>query len=326
MENIPLASIGIDVSKAKLDVACLLADQSVKTGQFENSRVGIGLLQEFLDIQKTAKAVPCVVESTGDYHLLVAVILSQAGFKVCVINPLITKQYQKSSIRQAKTDKIDAERLARIGRLETNLRVFTGNLHNIASAKLTSLLGKTEKTCQQLKASFKRFEDTKNMLGLPLPTLAVFQETIDSMEQTIQTLKREIVARAPKQSAEIAAAMKGVSTTQTAILFSVLSEKHFNNRDQLVAFVGLDVKKRQSGSWQGKEKLSKRGNGYLRKILYQIAWGLKTHNQTFKNYYERVYKKEKKHYTTTLIAIARKFLRFLYAYYWQKTICPQPAV
>ena len=267
-----------------------------------------------------------MVESTGDYHLLVSVLLSQAGFKLCVINPLITKRYQKTSLRQAKTDKIDAERLAKIGQMETNLRLFKGSLESITSGKLTSLLATTEKGYQQLKASVKRFEETRELLGLPLPELKVFQKTIDSMEAAIDKLKKEIVVRAPKIAGELAGAVKGISETQTSILLSALSEKEFTNRDQLVAFVGLDVKKRQSGSWQGKEKLSKRGNGYLRKILYQIAWGLKTHNQTFKDYYERLYKTEKKHYTTTLIAIARKFLRFLYAYYWEKTVCPQPVV
>lgn len=90
------------------------------------------------------------------------------------------------------------------------------------------------------------------------------------------------------------------------------------NRDQLVAFVDLDVMPRQSGTWRGKGRLSKRGNPYLRKVLYRVAWGLKQNNPVYQAEYERLRAKGT-NYVTTLIILSRKFLRFLYAYYWKKT-------
>src|SRR5262249_1044647 len=98
-----------------------------------------------------------------------------------------------------------------------------------------------------------------------------------------------------------------------------LKDKSFVDRDQLVAFVGLDVRVRQSGKWQGKQVISKRGNGYLRKILFQIGWGLYMHNDMYRGVYDRMRERGKNH-KTSIIAVARKFLRFLFAYYWKKTI------
>jgi transposase len=45
----------------------------------------------------------------------------------------------------------------------------------------------------------------------------------------------------------------------------------FAGRDQAVAYVGLDVTVRQSGKWRGQRKVSKRGSGAVRRILYLAA-------------------------------------------------------
>ena len=103
-------SVGVDVSKAKLDVAALYDDHTVVTQTIPNTPEGMEELIQLLKQNGTAGTVPCVLESTGDYHLLGAVMLTQAGYQVNLINPLITKQYQQSSIRQAKRDRVDAKR------------------------------------------------------------------------------------------------------------------------------------------------------------------------------------------------------------------------
>jgi transposase len=113
--------------------------------------------------------------------------------------------------------------------------------------------------------------------------------------------------------------MRGVTDTTLSVLLSALYDKPFKSRDALVAYVGLDVMPRRSGTWIGKERLSKRGNPYLRKLLYHTGWGLARHNTYYRKIYERM-RQNGKHYTTCLMAIARKFLSLLYAYYWKKTV------
>lgn len=324
MTNNVVVSVGIDVSKAKVDVAWLKTDQSVHVQTFPNTPQGMEELITHLKQNGTAGTVPCVLESTGDYHLLGAVMLTQAGYQVNLINPLITKQYQQSSVRQAKTDRVDAKRLAKIGLLEPNLAVFTSTTDTIMAKKLVSLLAQLEKTYQRLQACTKQFLTTQEQLHCQVIDTTVLENPLQSLQQAITTIKATLLKLAPVNTQALARDIPGVSATSLAILLCGLTDKHFTNRDQLVAFVGLDVRARRSGMWQGKERLSKRGNAFLRKVLYQIAWGLKMHHPIYQQYYHRLYTEEKKHYTTTLIAIARKFLRYLFAVYFKPLSCPQP--
>ena len=45
----------------------------------------------------------------------------------------------------------------------------------------------------------------------------------------------------------------------------------FSNVDPFIAFVGLDVRVRQSGRWQGRRKLTKSGDGEIRRLLFNAA-------------------------------------------------------
>jgi hypothetical protein len=58
---------------------------------------------------------------------------------------------------------------------------------------------------------------------------------------------------------------------------------------------------------------------YLRKVLFQIGWGLKTHHEEYQRAYQAM-RARGKNYKTCIIALARKFLRFLFAFYWKKTL------
>ena len=117
-------SVGIDVGKTKLDVACVRVDRTTVHQVFSNTEDGITSLAKFLKQQRTAATVPCVLESTGDYHLLTALMLSKRGYDVKCINPLVTKKFMRASVRNAKSDRIDCARLAEIGLLEPELPTF----------------------------------------------------------------------------------------------------------------------------------------------------------------------------------------------------------
>lgn len=316
MQQTKVAGIGIDVSGAKLDLAIRFSTMDYLDDSFENNAGGVKSLLSTLKRQETAKAVPIVIESTGNCHIQSALMIKQDDYSVKVINPILTKKYQKSSVRNAKTDKIDARRLADIACMESNLPDFTGDTDCMASKKSASYLAHLEKMKQRLSSSLKQFEQTSKTLGVKTnlkPIKQAIKKIEEQMEIIIETLKRNM----PEKAKAIAIKTKGVSEERMAALISLIGDKQFANRDQLVAYVGLDVALRQSGSWRGKQKLSKRGNSYARKILYQMAWGLKQYNPEYKRYYKRLRTEKKKHYNTAMVATARKFLRFLFAYYFQ---------
>ena len=134
--NTSVVSVGIDVGKDKLDVACMHHDRTVVHQVFSNNMKGIRSLRSFLKQQRTASTVPCTLESTGAYHLLVAVSLNEAGYRVNCVNPIITKKYMKATVRDAKSDSIDAKRIAELGYHEPDLQRFTATRADIAAKSL----------------------------------------------------------------------------------------------------------------------------------------------------------------------------------------------
>jgi transposase len=85
---------------------------------------------------------------------------------------------------------------------------------------------------------------------------------------------------------------------------------------QLVSYAGLDIKIRESGTWKGKAKISKRGNSHIRKMLYMPALSKKTYDKETAQFYNRI--KEKKGVAmVAVIAVERKLLALMYTL-WKK--------
>lgn len=304
--------IGIDVSKDKLDLAIRLSDHRYVESSFVNDIRGINSLCAFLKRQEAAKAAPLVIESTGDYHLQSALMIKQRNFNVKLINPITTKRYQKSSIRNAKTDKIDAKRLSDVAILEQDLPDFNGDIKQVRARKLVSLLAHMEKTKQQLAMSLKRFEETSKTIELKHSLVHLKKSSVE-LDKQIEKTKLVLAESIPEKIARQADRTAGLSREKLAVIHTLLNGKHFNNHNQLSAFFGIDIAVRKSGKWSGKSKLSKRGNPYGRKILYQIAWGMKTHNEIFRACYVK-YRESNYHYNAILMILARKFLRLYFSY------------
>src|SRR5215216_5283921 len=101
--------VGIDVSKAKLDVA-VLEDKQV--WQMENTKAGI---KELLHQMRKISPDLIVVEATGGYQRTVVEALFHAGLCVAVVNPARVRQFARACGLLAKTDKLDAQVLAAFG-------------------------------------------------------------------------------------------------------------------------------------------------------------------------------------------------------------------
>src|SRR4051812_36814015 len=101
-----LTFIGIDVSKAHLDVATRPAGAAFRV---TNDPAGTAALVERLT---PLRPTLVVVEATGGYELPAVAALQAAGIPVAAINPRQARDFAKGTGRLAKTDRIDAEALA----------------------------------------------------------------------------------------------------------------------------------------------------------------------------------------------------------------------
>lgn len=89
--------------------------------------------------------------------------------------------------------------------------------------------------------------------------------------------------------------------------------QRFSGRDAVVAYAGLDLTVRQSGKWKGQLKLSKRGSGALRRILYMAALGcLRRKGSAFRAYYEAMVNRGVTK-RSALMALMRKMVAVAYS-------------
>ena len=299
-------SIGIDVSKAKLDLGLINTDQTTKSLRFGNDPEGIPSLVKTLQSYQEIGDIPIVIEATGGYHYGITFSLIEKGFKkVFVINPIITKKHASSQIRKSKTDKQDALLLAKIGLLE-DLHVYTESKKEVLFKRKVRLFHFLKKQLQQINnrlSSVKSFSLENDF------EQEILKETKKDFENKIKKVKQVIIKGITIESPQI----RGVSELHLkAIITELGNVKRFKNHKQVVAFAGLDPSIRESGSSvRGKSKLSKRGSKTMRYFLFQSAWGVMMHNEKYKEYYSKK-RGEGKHYYTCLSAVARKLLCEIY--------------
>lgn len=303
------SSVGIDVSKSTLDVSVIQSNKCYHR-KFKNTPDGISKIKQFILENNVDLNAQVVMESTGDYHLLVAYKLSK-NFNVKIINPLISKQFINTSVRKVKTDKVDSKHLAEIG-LKQILESPSITTNTVLKRKLVSLIDTLEKHKAALKLSTKNTKKTLLDFGLEIEFIKELEYRINDLDKLIAEANREL--REIVQNQEIiqnSAQIKGVTQESITKIVAIIEDREFKNKRALVAFSGLDISVRESGLWSGRTRISKRGNSQLRKYLVQLAWGLLMHNEYFQSYIEK-YKKAGRKYMELLVILARKFLKMLY--------------
>ncbi len=103
----PITFVGIDVSKATLDVA---SRPTASGSTVANDDAGIAVLMTSL---QQLRPTLIVLEATGGYELPVVRALVEAALPVIVANPRHVRNFAKATGQLAKTDRIDAQVLAR---------------------------------------------------------------------------------------------------------------------------------------------------------------------------------------------------------------------
>jgi len=147
-------------------------------------------------------------------------------------------------------------------------------------------------------------ESFKIELHLLIENLKLLQNQIDYLKKKIEAIVSEL------NSPIFSIPGVGVSTGAT-ILSEIGDISHFKSAVKLIAFAGLDPKLRESGSYQGRTPISKRGSKYLRNALWYSAMVACRAEPTFKKFYTDRREKGKSHrYTVT--AAANRLTKVVY--------------
>lgn len=274
-----LAAVGVDVSKAKLDVALTLAGGKFRDKVVANSRKGFAELLAWLAKHGVTTAHVCM-EATGAYWEELAEFLADAGFAVSVVNPAHIKSFGESLGARNKTDRADARVIAQFC---AERRPPLWQAPSAAVRALRALVRRRDALVELRTQELNR----KEVASQP-QVLRSIEEVVVHLNQQIKEIEKQIsnhIDNDPtlKQQASLLKTIPGVGDVSTGMLLSHYGgDLRFATTRQAVAFSGLDTRHRESGtSVRGKPRMSKKGDSRLRATLYmpavvsmtQTAWG-----------------------------------------------------
>lgn len=293
--------IGIDVSKATLDLAALPDGESWTVTNDEQG------LAELAPRLLALGPVVIVLEATGGFEMLAALTLAQAGLPVAVVNPRQVRDFAKAMGRLAKTDALDAGMLAEFAQ---RVRPTPRPLPDEAALLLEGLLTRRRQIVDMLTAE-------KNRLGLARgPIKRDITQHIRWLEKRLADVDGDLqdaVTASPlyQAKADLLRSVPGVGQVTTLTLLATLPELGQLSRHQIAALVGVAPMNRDSGTMRGK-RMVWGGRAPVRAVLYMaVLVGIK-HNAVLRGFYERL-RASGKPFKVAATACMRKLLTILNA-------------
>jgi transposase len=280
------AYLGIDVAKDTLAVA-LVGPAKPRQTSLANTPAGHRELLAWLAKQHLTIVGVCL-EATGIYGDEVAQTLSDAGYRVSVVNPARIAAYAESRLARNKTDQADALLIARFASSEQpepwlplsqevrELRALIRHREALISQQ------QAERNRQQLAAHPAHVAQAlAEHLSLLTKQLAACEQQIRAHIEQHPELQREI---------ELLDSIKGIGlTTAASIVAETGGLKRYRDSGAVTAYAGLSPRQYRSGSSvQRKTRLSKLGNANLRKALYMPALVARHHNPLLKAFADRL--------------------------------------
>jgi transposase len=305
-------NIGVDVAKDAVVVSC--AAHSFPVHSITNQRVPL------LAWLKSLPAGSRIgLESTGCYHELLADLAHAQGHTVFLLNPLDTRHYAKAMGNRAKTDRVDAELIARLIEQEhMRLRPYTPPTAN--QRKLDQLVRRRAKIVR-IKSSLKL--TMLNLSGFSVQLKAVVRK-LDALIAKIDAAMSTIAACSPQhvEAQQHLQTIVGVGPVVSMALTNTLVRVPFRNADAFVAFTGFDPRANDSGHKTGRRRLSKRGPSELRRLLFNAAMAA-IKSKVWKPIYEH-YRALGWSTTASLVIVARKIARTAWSiHHYHSTFNPE---
>jgi transposase len=289
-------SIGIDVSKKKLDVVVLLEPKTLKKRQKKVPNTPEGFQTLLTWCQKQTGAVPAelhaVMEATGPYHEALAHALHEAGLVVSVINPKAIKDFAKGLGIKAKNDAMDALTIARFGVL-TQPRPWQPEPPEVRH--LMALLNRLEAVETDLQRECNRLEKARLSRPSAASVIASLERGIDFLEaekrRLLQSIDEHIDGHPQlKQDRQHLLSIPGIGPVLSGLMVALLqSGQRFASAAQFASYLGLIPTEHESGSSvRHPPHLSKLGPARVRAKLYMAAIVACRYNPDVRAFYERL--------------------------------------
>lgn len=292
--------IGVDVSKAELMI-CQDPGQPLESLDNEPKAIRRWL-------RGLPKGSSCfAVEATNTFHLELIEQAHRRGHTIYLIDGYRLNRYREGVGGRAKTDAQDARLLWRYLRHEReDLRAWEPpaegyrSLQQLLHRRATLVRAKTA-----LQQSLSGLPELKRLTA----TLMRQLEKIDGeLQRRLQQVAEENGWSGQVRRCQ---AIEGIGSITAAALTMAFHRGAFRGGDAFVAFLGMDVRVRDSGTMKGRRRLTKQGDPELRRLLHLAAMKA-SHSAAWTAFYQR-YLARGFTKTQALTVLARKLARVAFS-------------
>lgn len=289
--------VGIDVSKAELEVGVLPDDKTWKTPHVPG---GIAKLVEKL-IAMSPELV--ILEATGGLEAPLAGAIAAASLPLVVVNPRQVRDFAKAKGRLAKTDRIDALVLANFGRA---MKPEVRPLKDEQTQELDALVTRRSQLVEMLTAEKNRLHSTINKQARSdiQAHIAWLEKRLKSANECLKSLIKNTPIWREKD--RIITSIKGAGPVLSSTLLAKLPELGTLHHKQITALAGLAPFNCDSGKFKGKRRIWG-GRSSIRSVLYMATLSAIRHNPLIRAFYHRL-REAGKIFKVAITACMRKLL------------------
>jgi transposase len=294
--------VGVDVSKAKLDVAFRPEGESFGVDNDESGTA------ECVRRLRELRPQLVVVEATGGFETAFVAAAAVAALPVVVVNPKQVRHFAKAVGRLAKTDSIDALVIAQFAEaVRPELRPIADE----ASERLSALLSRRRQVLEMIVAEKNRLASTREKQVRQRITyhLHFLKQELGELDDDLDGEIRASPAWREKE--DLLRSVPGVGPVVARTLLAELPELGQLDRKRIAALVGVAPMNNDSGTLRGQRRIQG-GRARVRTALYMAAVVGSRFNPRLKSFYE-VLRANGKSAKVALIACARKLLVILNA-------------
>lgn len=291
-----IAYYGIDISKTTLH----LGSPEKFLAEFPNTPAGHKKLARYL---KKCCATMVVLEASGGYERRLCEFLQSQLIDIYVAQPGCVRHFAKSIKVLAKTDRIDAQVIARFGQA-TRPSPTPPTPENVRH--LRELSDRRGQVVEDRVRESNRLELVTNR-GIAKQiraNITRLQKQEEQLEEQIEQLRNQ--DEELKQKSKVMMQLKGVGEKTANVLLAHLPELGQLTRQQIAALAGLAPYTRESGAWKGKRTIYG-GRSAVRKAMFLAARVASRWCPVISDYFQKL-KQNGKPYKVAIIACARKML------------------
>jgi transposase len=299
--------IGIDVSKAQLDVA---VSPSSEYDSVSNDAAGI---RELVKRLTALQPVLIVLEATGGWERQVLRALAGAELPVVAINPRQVRDFAKATGQLAKTDRIDAKILSRSAQA---VRPEVRPLPDEVTLELRALVARRRQITEMIVAETNRLSSASKTLKKRI------EAHIGWLEKELERADHDLdqaIRQSPiwQENQDLLKSVPGIGPIVSRTLLAELPELGKLNRRKIAALVGVAPFNRDSGQLKGRRAIWG-GRASVRAALYMAALVASRRNAVIRVLYQRLLKAGKAR-KVALVACMRKLLTIVNAMIKHKT-------